>query len=213
MKYVVGSKEVTLVDANDTVLGKMDIFKAHRQPCYLHRASSVWLFRQHQGQTQVLLQQRSQYKPIGAGWWGNAVCANVRPDETYLQCAIRRLQGEIGVTSVEIKPLFQFEYKAYGNQEFSEHEYDQVFVGKCDILPIPNPDEVSQVKWVNWQDLQNYINSITYVDHPQSLTMSYQELEEKAPPVTYKVKGSDETILIAPWTAMMIRDVRLHDLR
>ncbi len=214
MQYVVGSKTVTLVNSRDQVTGEMDIFDAHRQPCYLHRASSVWLFRKNetedgQERVHVLLQQRSPYKPIGAGWWGNAVCANVRPGETYQECAIRRLDGEIGVKSALLKPVFTFKYKAYGNQEFSEWELDQVLVGLYDGKIELNRKEVTQVRWVDWNQLLTALDDIAYISAEESLSLSYASLEEKAPPV--RVEIAQESIAIAPWTVMMIRDHRLRN--
>ncbi len=227
-KYIVGSKEVTLVNSQDEVTGKMDIFEAHRAPCHLHRASSVWVFRASKAQSgrvtksakyEVLLQRRSEFKPIGATWWGNGICANVRPDESYVDCAVRRLEGEIGVKDSELqssrdaniqsvrdslKPLFKFEYKAFGNDEFSEHELDQVFFMEYDASVVPNPDEVSDVVWVDWtsfkQEVKNKKTEILNAE--ESLGYSIEELKDKTPPVEIEIDG--KKLLMAPWTLMMV---------
>lgn len=214
MHYVVGSKTVTLVNSQDEVLGEMDIFKAHEKPFYLHRASSVWLYRKKGQITEVLLQQRSKFKPIGANWWGNGVCANVRPDESYEDCAYRRLTGELAIknpkSKIDLRKAYKFEYKAYGNEKFSEHEMDQVFVAKFDELVNPNPDEVAQIIWINWQELQtkvgNQKNKI--LSAQESLTYTHEQLRKLAPPIEIKVASSK--LSIAPWTAMMIMDERLQ---
>jgi len=210
MKYIVGSKTVTLVNSQDEVQGEMDIFKAHKSPFYLHRASSVWLFKDKK----VLLQKRSKYKPIGAQCWGNGICANVRPDESYEGCAHRRLLGELKIKDsklkINLKKAYKFEYKAYGNERFSEHELDQVFIAEYDGQITPNPDEVSEVIWVDWQELKSKITNQRekILNAEESLKYSHKELKNLAPPI--KIKINDRDIVLAPWTVIMIIDPRLQ---
>ncbi|MEN8253667.1 MAG: NUDIX domain-containing protein [Patescibacteria group bacterium] len=229
MKYVVGSKTVTLVNSQDDFQGEMDIFKAHEDPFHLHRASSVWLFRKKKEKRknnknfiQVLLQRRSKFKPIGAGQWGNGVCANVRPDENYEESAHRRLYGELQIPcftrasqskqdiKIDLKPVYKFEYKAYGNEKYSEHELDQVFIGEYDGEVLPNPDEVSEVIWVDWQELLAKIleKNDQILSAQESLKHSHKQLKRLAAPI--KISINNRNIIIAPWTALMIIDPKLH---
>lgn len=212
--YQVGSRLVTVIEPDDSQPQPMDILTAHTYPAQLHRAVSVWLFRQNpeSGALETLFQQRSTQKPIGAGWWGNSICANVKPDETYLECAQRRLQEEIGVIGVELQPLYQFQYQAYGNDLFCEHELDQVFMGWFEGQAEPNPAEVSEVAWVEWPQLvEDNMELIESFPSPtDSLSISTEaELQAKVSAPTCVVTGKE--VAITPWTVMMLKDHRLKE--
>ena len=144
--------QVILVNEKDEQIGSMDKIEAHRGKGTLHRAISVYLFNK---KAELLIQQRSAKKIVGAGQWANTVCGNVRPSETYQQCAYRRLAEELGIESqnVKIKPIHKFQYQVKCNEEFSENEIDQVFLGFYDGKVKPNPYEVQQKRWINWQSL------------------------------------------------------------
>lgn len=142
--------QVILVDEQDNPIGVMDKTEAHRGDAKLHRAISVYLFNK---QGELLIQQRSQKKIVGAGQWANTCCGNVWPGESYEQCAYRRLKDELGITDVTLKPVLKFQYFARCNAEFSEHEIDQVYVGDFDDECILNPDEVQATAWVKLADL------------------------------------------------------------
>jgi isopentenyl-diphosphate delta-isomerase len=140
--------QVILVDEQDTPIGVMDKIDAHRGEGVLHRAISVYLFNK---KGELLLQQRSGKKIVGAGQWANTCCGNVRPNESYKECAVRRLREELGITEVKIEPIYKFQYFVRCNEEFSEREIDQVFVGKYQGEVEPNPEEVRKVKWVEFK--------------------------------------------------------------
>lgn len=165
--------QVIVVDKWDRKLGVMDKVEAHRGRGVLHRAVSVFLFNKH---GEVLLQQRSHKKIVGALQWANTCCGNVRPNETYLQCAKRRLKEELGIERVKLKRVCKFEYQAFCNEKFSEHEMDTVYVGRYDAEVRPNPDEVKDYIWINWKAFVERIHS---------------------------AKENDEFIL-APWTKILL---------
>ncbi len=148
--------KVTLVNEQDEVIGEMDKVEAHRGEGKLHRAISVYLFEKRENRVNLLIQQRSSQKIVGAHQWANTVCGNVRPDETYEACAYRRLAEELGITTAKISPLYKFQYFVRCNDEFSENEIDQVFVGwwNKDTSFVPNPAEVQSTQWVEWQSDQ-----------------------------------------------------------
>ena len=222
----VGSRQVTLVDENDQQLGVTDVWTAHRYPVKLHRAASVWWYRYQPSSTvnssrsassavkikEVLLQQRSQHKLLGAGWWGNAVCGNVRPDESYLGCGQRRLREELGFfpspgRPLQLTSLFKFHYQAYGNKIYGEHEIDQVWIGEgTDSLEL-NPKEVSQVIWIPVDQLNHWAQRTPYPTASQTLSLSVEELRDQTAPPTFN--WLDQQLTIAPWTMIMLKDKRL----
>jgi isopentenyl-diphosphate delta-isomerase len=202
------NKQVTLVDENDQVLGQEDIYSAHSHPAKRHRAISVWLLRDSDGQREVFFQKRSSEKIVGADQWGNGVCGNVQPRETYSECAYRRLAEEIGVTKITLTQLFRFEYKVYSNQEYGEHEVDQVFIARYDGDFELNPAEVSQYQWVRLDELYSRLETIQYISAAETLSFTTTQLQEKTPALTLILNDKKNTI--APWTALMLKDDRLQ---
>jgi len=142
--------QVILVDAYDQQTGVMDKVEAHRGDGQRHRAISVFLFNED---GELLIQQRSQQKIVGAGQWANTCCGNVRPNETYQECALRRLREELGITEVTLRSLYKFEYHTKCNEEFSEFEIDTVFFGEYVGEVSPNPEEVSKTEWRETEQL------------------------------------------------------------
>lgn len=150
--------QVILVDELDRELGVIDKIEAHRGEGKLHRAISVFLFNKER---KLLIQQRSEKKIVGSGQWANTCCGNVRPGESYLDCAHRRLREELGIiigrdeSLTRLQEVTKFLYQTKCNDEFSEHEMDTVFVGRFDGEVYPNPDEVQATKWIKFKELLN----------------------------------------------------------
>ncbi|MEP7167339.1 MAG: isopentenyl-diphosphate Delta-isomerase [Candidatus Woesebacteria bacterium] len=142
--------QVILVDADDKEIGVMDKVEAHRGTGKLHRATSVFLFNK---KGELLVQQRSSKKITCQLMWANTCCGNLRPGETYRECAHRRLQEELGIFGVKLEEVVKFLYQTPCDDEFSEYEMDTVYMGYYDGQVRPNPDEVSGYKWIEWNDL------------------------------------------------------------
>lgn len=145
---------VILVDQHDRKIGQMEKYAAHQGGAKLHRAISVFLFNQN---GELLIQQRSSKKIVGATQWANTCCGNVRPGETRMQCAKRRLREELGITDVKLKYVYKFPYFVKCNERFSEREIDGVFCGQYDGVVNPNPDEVSDFIWIKIPELLSQV--------------------------------------------------------
>jgi isopentenyl-diphosphate delta-isomerase len=141
---------VVLVTPEDKVLGQMEKMKAH-ETGLLHRAFSVFLFNEN---GDMLLQKRASEKYHSPEKWTNAVCSHPKLNETYLEAANRRLQEEL-VINVLLQEKFNFIYKAEVGQNLWEHELDHVFLGKFDDNFNLNKNEVSEVRYISMQNLEN----------------------------------------------------------
>ena len=150
--------QVILVNENDEQIGVMDKVEAHRGEGKLHRASSVFLFNQ---KGEVLVQQRSSEKIVGALQWQNTCCGNVRPDDNYAECAQRRLKEELNIENVKLQELTKFLYRTPCNEEFSEYEWDTVYVGEYNGEVHPNPSETVSTKWIAVDELLNELKRDT----------------------------------------------------
>ncbi len=202
--------EVTLVTDDGKLLGRADKLEAHKHPAQLHLAASVWLFN---SKKQVLFQKRSDSKIVGAGWWANTVCGNVFPVETYFDCAHRRLKHELNLSEIKVVPVYKFTYRAYCNQQYGEHEIDQVYVGKYEGTVSPNPEEASEVLWIDFATLVEKVRLQNYISPEETLLKTSDSLKELTYPLEFPVIANSKTVtlLLAPWTVMMLKDLRLQE--
>lgn len=201
MKVSFAEPPLALVDADGAVIGSGEKQVVHKNPPQRHSASSVWVFNE---EGEVLFQQRSAKKMVGALWWANTVCGNVRVTETNRECAERRLREELGLSAIALEYVTTFEYKAYCNEQYSEHELDTLFVSliKKPTTVSGNPDEVIDTAWIPFIELQQALLHIDYCSVTETLTASWEELSKLTPPVTITV--ADRTLTIAPWTVLML---------
>lgn len=141
-----GSSEelVVLVDEADRELGTEAKLAAHVRGT-LHRAVSVCVF---DGQGRVLLQRRAESKYHSAGRWSNTCCTHPRPGESPEQSAHRRLGEEMGF-DCPLRPASTVKYRRALENGMVEHEYDHIFVGRFDGIPLPAADEVAEWKWAD----------------------------------------------------------------
>lgn len=146
-------EKVVLINQNDEVLGLMEKQEAHIAGL-LHRAFSVFIFND---KDELLIQRRAMEKYHSPGLWANTCCSHPRENETYKEAAHRRMMEEMGF-DCELKFLFSFIYKSDVGGGLTEHELDNVFIGKYNNEPIIiNKEEVSEYKWI---DIPNLIKDI-----------------------------------------------------
>lgn len=166
MEYVV------LVNENDTQIGIMEKMAAHMVP-RLHRAFSIFIFN---SKGELLLQQRSFSKYHSPGLWTNTCCSHPRNGESLEQATARRLQEEMGMTC-DMHEVFTFIYKASVGLGLIEHEFDHVWFGQSDDLPVINPGEVASFKYMNLDTIAEDMKN-----HPESYTewfkISFEEVRK-----------------------------------
>lgn len=133
-----------IVDADGQTRGTMEKMAAHRTGT-MHRAFSVFIFNNN---GQLLLQQRALDKYHSGGLWTNTCCSHPHLGEVTLNAAHRRLQEEMGI-NCELTELFQFSYRHEFENGLIEHEYDHVFMGISDDLPLPNATEVADFRYMD----------------------------------------------------------------
>ena len=143
------SEEVVLINSNDEAIGTMEKIQAHREGL-LHRAFSVLILNDI---GEMLIHQRAPEKYHSGGVWSNACCGHPRPGETSQQAAERRLHEEMGFT-VPLKKLYHFIYKTDLGNGLTEHEFDHVYLGVYNDIPVPNPNEVAAWRYVSIDRLQ-----------------------------------------------------------
>lgn len=148
-------EKVILVDKNDNEVGTMEKQEAHVKGL-LHRAFSVFIFND---KNELLLQRRAVNKYHSGGLWTNTCCSHPRQNEKTKDAAKRRLLEEMGMRST-LKKQFDFIYKAKLDNNLYEHEFDHVFFGFTNDLPIINQEEVQEYTYKNLEDIGNEMKTI-----------------------------------------------------
>ena len=136
-------ERVILVDRSDRELAYSEKMMAHVKG-WLHRAFSVFVF---DDRGFLLLQRRAESKYHTPGLWSNTCCSHPRPGEEILHAGCRRLREEMGF-SCDLSPVFSFTYRAEFPNGLIEHELDHVLVGHWNGKPEPDPEEVSDWRWI-----------------------------------------------------------------
>lgn len=165
------NRQVVLVDEQDIELGLADIYEAHQREGLKHRALSVILYRPTSSTTslgvnksvEILMQKRSKDKPLFKDLWSNTCCTNLRPGDEYLPRAVSRLDEEMGIKIKEedLRILYRFSYESDDENQpgWRENEVDTVIVGQWDGEMKLNPDEASDVKWIEWDVMKKDIEN------------------------------------------------------
>lgn len=153
--------DVILVDFQDNPIGVMEKMMAH-QTGKLHRAFSVFVFNDRE---ELLLHRRALTKYHSPGLWTNTCCSHPMPGEDVAIAAHRRLQEEMGMVCTLVKS-FDFVYHAELDNDLIEHEFDHVFFGRTNDIPVINPDEVCEWKWMKLYDIyiDSQLNSEKYTE-------------------------------------------------
>ncbi len=161
---------VVLVDQANQEVGRAEKLLAH-QNNLLHRAFSVFIFRQTASTTEILLQQRALHKYHSPGLWTNACCSHPRPHEGIIEAGNRRLKEELGIVTT-LKDQGWFYYNAHFENGLSEHEIDHVLVGFIDETEVikPNTEEVHAVRFISVDELRAEL-----AEHPERFTAWFSE--------------------------------------
>jgi isopentenyl-diphosphate delta-isomerase len=131
-------------------LTKVEKLEAHEQGLK-HKAVSVFVMNNGR----VLIQQRAMHKYHTPGLWANTCCTHPEWEESSSDCAVRRLDEELGIKGLYPSFRDQVEYRADVGNGLVEHEVVDVFIAEApaNLKVLPNLDEVMAVRWIDFYDL------------------------------------------------------------
>lgn len=154
-----------ICDENGLPIGKtVDRETAHREGI-LHRTAHVWVVREKEGKTQILLQKRSMEKDSFPGLYDTSSAGHVPAGEEPLSSAIREFSEELGIRAEESelgyagKFRIRFE-KVFHGKVFRENEIARVYVyGRpVDIEQLTlQKSEVDEVRWFDLREVEEEI--------------------------------------------------------
>lgn len=135
------------VEGTLTPVEKMTVHKQGLK----HKAVSVFML----DGDKVLIQRRADGKYHSPGLWANTCCSHPSWGETPADCAVRRMREELGISGIYPAFADRLEYRAEVGQGLIEHEVVDIYLAyaRPDMVIAPNPDEVSDVRWVGLYDL------------------------------------------------------------
>lgn len=143
-------EQIVLVDRQGKPIGVAEKLPSHHINTPLHLAFSCYVFN---GKGEFLVTRRAQKKKVWPGVWTNSVCGHPAPDEAIEAAIARRLQYELGMkTESPQLTIPNYVYKTPPFKGVIEHEYCPIFFARSVSELHPNPDEVDDYKWVEWQD-------------------------------------------------------------
>jgi isopentenyl-diphosphate delta-isomerase len=131
--------------------------QASREDCHVgegkrHLAFMAYIY---DADGRMIFARRGMKKTLWPGFWDAAVVSHVLKGETPESAALRRGKEELGV-DVTFKIVGSFPYHAnYDNR--SENEYCYVLVGKTNDLAVANPVEISEIDFIDRDNLDRWI--------------------------------------------------------
>ena len=134
-----------------TAVEKLDVHKRGLR----HKAVSVFVMCGEE----VLIQQRALSKYHTPGLWANTCCTHPHWGESAEDCAVRRLQEELGIQATGLTYRDRVEYRAEVGNGLVEHELVDVFMWRVParLALSPNPGEVMATEWVGLTELRHRI--------------------------------------------------------
>lgn len=158
---------IDIVDKNGNPTGLSALKSEIHSKGHFHNTAHLWLYT---SKGQILLQQRAASKVICPLLWDVSVAGHIDAGETPEQGIIRETKEEIGLDiSVEqLQKIGVFKcFQSYDNG-IVDNEFHHTYIAKTDQIITdftPQKNEVEALKFVSFQDFQQFIDDIGTNDH------------------------------------------------
>ncbi len=131
----------------------------------LHRSVHIWVIREQDGMTEVLLQKRSDKKESFPGMFDTSSAGHVSAGEDAVTSAIREMSEELGVVATpdqlhRIGTIHIKYEKVFQGRLYRDNELADVYVYREPVESLTlQASEVSEVRWFNpdevWDEIQS----------------------------------------------------------
>jgi len=156
-----------IVNELDEVVGQAARRDIHRNN-QLHRATHIILTNSAK---QVFLQLRSLTKDTNPGLWDSSAAGHVDAGESYLDCALRELEEELGVSVAASELLEIGRLSPSADNGF---EFVRIYAASSDDPITLEAGEVDDGSWLTMVELDARLR-----DRPQEFAASFTEIWEK----------------------------------
>ena len=148
MPAVTDEELIVLVDERGRRIGTAEKWSSHHGETPLHLAFSCYVF---DADGRFLTTRRAVSKKVWPGVWTNTACGHPAPGERLADAVKRRLDYELGMAICDLRVvLADHVYRAPAFRGVVEHEFCPVFVAREAGAVRPNPVEVEDCAWVDW---------------------------------------------------------------
>ncbi|NIJ46499.1 isopentenyldiphosphate isomerase [Wenyingzhuangia heitensis] len=130
----------------------------------LHASVHIWFYHQN---GKILIQKRNKKKEIYPNLWDVSVAGHVASEENFLDGAIREIKEEVDLTVIKDQLIYKgiWEEKHAHSNGLIDHEIHHIYLTelKTNLTDLtPQPEEVSDLKLVTLDYLENNYKDTTY---------------------------------------------------
>ena len=147
-----------IVDEEGRPTGKtVDRAAAHREGI-LHRTAHVWVLREREGRTEILLQKRSRNKDSFPGLYDTSSAGHIPAGVEFVPSALRELEEELGIradaSQLSYAGCFRIRYeKLFHGSLFRDNEFARVYVYREPVDDAALRPQASEIEELRWFDL------------------------------------------------------------
>ena len=132
--------------------------RAHREGIR-HRTAHVWILRQQEGRTEILLQKRSQSKDSFPGLYDTSSAGHVPAGDEPLASALRELEEELGLHAEAedlrfIGTIENIYERRFRGALFRDNEFCRVYVYTRPVETSALRLQADEVERVDWFELE-----------------------------------------------------------
>ncbi len=153
MNSTVSEELLDVVDEKDRVIDVKTRGEIHALGL-MHRAVHILVFNP---QGELFLQKRSMTKDENPGQWDTSCAGHVDSGESYLDCAVRELEEELGIaTDVPLERLFHVQPSVFNGMEHSP-VYRCDYAGELHL----QVEEIDEGRWLNAADMDTLVSDLS----------------------------------------------------
>ncbi len=132
--------------------------RAHREGI-LHRTAHVWVLRERDGKTEILLQKRSRNKDSFPGLYDTSSAGHIPAGVDFVPSALRELEEELGLraeaSQLSCAGSFRIRYeKEFHGRLFRDNEFARVYVYREPLDESALRPQESEIEELRWFDLR-----------------------------------------------------------
>ena len=171
---------MVLLGADGAPSGVADKATVHGPDTPLHLAFSCYVL---DAAGRLLLTRRALTKRTWPGVWTNSVCGHPAPGEGMEDAVTRRADQELGLALTDLRLVLPaFAYRAVDAGGVVENEVCPVFAARATGDPRPDPGEVSDWQWAEWDDVVEVARRTPWLLSPWSVLQVAELRDVLAPP-------------------------------
>jgi len=138
----------------------------------LHGAAHVWIWREQDGQRQVLVQQRAAAKRVWPNRYDISAAGHIALGETPLRAAQRETEEEIGlrIAARQLTLIGTHRMHLAAGEGIIENEFQWIYLFQQpgEILFSLQASELALVRWIPLEELQRECQTSRYAPHGPS---------------------------------------------